>query len=108
MDTEREAADFFEQYGPELSRQVACELLKLAQDETSKHIKKLKSLQTDEERWRYVINNNPEDLIILLDNDQTCITFKDSDAGIYFDYPIGWDDGVIVLLDAIGVKAEQV
>ena len=49
--------------------------------------------------------------MVNLDNDDTFVTILggDSESGyVNFDGYLGWSDGVISLLEAVGIKAESV
>ena len=73
--------------------------------------KEFRKLKTDEERWKFIINNQFKGIKINLDNDDTFGSFEWDDDGDYifqFDDYIGWADGIMTLLDVIGIDAEYV
>lgn len=73
---------------------------------TSEQIKAEWLEMNDIERWRWIINNQDQGLIVQLDNDLTFIIREDDeDFIIYFDGYIGWVNGVEDLLTALKVKA---
>lgn len=67
-----------------------------------------KQLQTDEEKWRWVIDHQSDDIVVYCDNDATWIIDTDFEDYGDFDNCIGWQDGVFKLLDAVGINAEAV
>jgi len=66
-------------------------------------LSKFKKLKTDTQKWRFIIENKKQMPPILLDNDSTKI---DLGRGDYFEFNkyIGYGDGVVNLLKAIGIK----
>lgn len=70
------------------------------------------SLESDVERWKWVIENQDTGIEILLDNDDTFgiingFMVNDDDQYVFaFDHYIGNGSGVFDLLKAIGVKCE--
>ena len=69
------------------------------------------SLKTDEARWKWMSTHSHRGITVCLDNDDTFATFNDDKEGQFvmeFDEYIGWTDGVLSLLKAIGISAEQV
>ena len=71
------------------------------------HIKRLKKFK-GVTFWQYVIDHK-DDLKIILDNDNTIITLLGNDSEDYASAPdyLGNSDGIINLLDAIGIENEQ-
>ena len=71
-------------------------------------------MKSDEERWKWVIANQSNDMIIMCDNDMTWIEFdipdgeEPDDYIVDFDYFIGWADGIFDLLKVVGIKASSV
>ena len=74
-------------------------------------------LQTDKQRWQYLLDNKLEQNLpnVMLDNDCTFVDFKDLEdedtwetPSIMFDQYLGWSDGVFDLLSVIGIKHESV
>lgn len=69
--------------------------------------------ETDIGRWNLVLANKDK-IRLMLDNDLTYAVFdgeKDEygdTLALDFDTYIGWSDGVFLLLDALGIKAEGV
>ena len=64
---------------------------------------------SDKKRWQWVIANQDKGITVLLDNDQTFISFPDEDADcLDFDDYIGNSGGVVTLLEILGVRAEGV
>ena len=74
----------------------------------SKIINQFNKLSNDIEKWEFILAN--KDIITVhLDNDYTFITVDcDSDYTGSFSSYIGWSDGVMDLLDVIGIKYEGV
>ena len=71
---------------------------------------------TDTQRWKALISE-PEsfkNFIVQLDNDDTFLKIKnpknefEEDFYLSFDEFIGWTDGILTLLVAIGIQAEPV
>lgn len=66
---------------------------------------------TSQDQWKWVVENKELIKSLDLDNDSTYVNFKGDKEGEYsvnlIDW-IGWDDGVIYLLKAIGIKGEPV
>jgi hypothetical protein len=91
---------------------------KFLNKETNMTIKELSDqfnkLQNDGEKWKWVLNNQDKDIVVMLDNDYTYAVFtntnteEDDDTILYFDYYIGDSDGILILLEALGIKAEEV
>jgi hypothetical protein len=65
------------------------------------------SLPNDIEKWKYVIENQDDKTIVLLDNDNTLITNEAGDIGRFSQY-IGNSCGIGALLVAVGISAENV
>lgn len=73
--------------------------------------KEFKKFETDELRWKFIIDNQFEGIKIYLDNDDTFGSFEWDDDGEYlfrFDDYIGWSDGIMTLMAVIGIDAECV
>jgi len=76
-----------------------------------KHLDNLKKMKTDKEKWRYIIDLSKEErenLIVMLDNDQTFVVEKGSDDYVYFRDYIGWSIGVQSFLAELGIPYEEV
>ncbi|WP_373031630.1 hypothetical protein [Sulfurovum sp.] len=73
-------------------------------------LKELSKIEGDINKWKWLMENQEAGLIVNLDNDDTFVTDPDSedDFCVDFDGYVGWSDGVISLLEAIGIKAEPV
>tara|TARA_R110000868_G_scaffold48122_2_gene156805 strand:- start:510 stop:749 length:240 start_codon:yes stop_codon:yes gene_type:complete len=74
-------------------------------------LKDFKKLKNDEQRWKFVIENQDKGIIVHCDNDDTFITIEDSDDDDNydsFDNYIGWSDGVFCLLRVMGIRSESV
>lgn len=73
----------------------------------SQHIKRLQKLKSVK-FWQYVIDHK-DDLKVTLDNDDTIITLlnDDSEDCVSAPYYLGNSDGIMNLLDAIGIENEQ-
>lgn len=73
-------------------------------------IEELRACKTDKERWRWLLDNKDSGLIVMLDNDDTFVSDPDDEGAdvVQFDWYIGWSQGVIDLLDVLGIKAEEV
>jgi hypothetical protein len=67
-------------------------------------------LMDDENRWRWVKENQDEDFTLMLDNDDTFIVFGDPEdpESLDFDDYIGWSDGVVQLLNSVGIESQCV
>lgn len=70
--------------------------------------------KTDSERYVFLMaNGNNENMPpLMLDNDDTFISFDDGDDWeedklIQFEQYLGWQDGVFTLLKTIGIKCES-
>lgn len=67
---------------------------------------------TDRQRWEWVIANQALGIVVMLDNDQTFVVTPDEDGewgdSLDFDDYLGWSDGVIAVLELLGVKSESV
>ena len=74
----------------------------------SELLNEFKELKTDEERWRWVIDHQSDDIVVYCDNDATYITIDGEEGYESFDYYIGWAEGVFKLLDAVGINVEAV
>lgn len=66
---------------------------------------------TSQDQWKWIVDN--KDLIsrLDLDNDSTYVLFKcdkEGDYSVSLDDYIGWHDGAVYLLKAIGIKGEPV
>ena len=72
-------------------------------------LKQFKDLETDKEKWLFVIESRSL-LEVVLDNDETFVQAKgDEDSGwIKFDKSVGSMPGIVPLLEAIGVGVEYV
>ena len=73
--------------------------------------KQFKELKTDYEKWAFIIDNKSKGIKIHLYNDRTFGRFEwdeDGDYPFHFDDYIGWADGIMTLLDVIGIDAEYV
>ena len=68
-----------------------------------------KKCKDDKARWEWLIANKPNDLTVLLDNDDTFVTAKDDeDYCVPFNEYIGNSYGVQVLLKALGIPHDGV
>lgn len=74
----------------------------------TKLLDEFKQLQTDEEKWKWVIAHQSDGIIVHCDNDMTYITIDGEEGYEQFDYYIGWAEGVFKLLDVAGINAEAV
>ncbi len=77
----------------------------------SKLIEEFNSLENDKARWGFVLAHKSK-LRLELDNDDTMViddNASDDDENNYgsFDDYVGWSDGVITLLNAIGLDADS-
>ena len=75
-----------------------------------KIINKFNKCKTDVEKWKWIINHQEYNILVMLDNDCTFITVdRENECEIGdFDNFIGWKEGVSDLLHAINVKHEFV
>ena len=70
----------------------------------------------DGERWTYLLENKAQENMpcLMLDNDDTYLRFSDNiidtidGTYVQFDNYAGWDDGLMELLTAIGIKHSAV
>jgi len=66
-------------------------------------------LKTDEEKWKFVLENQDKGITVKLDNDDTFITVEDDDEGYgHFHEYLGCSYGAVALLKALNVKCEYV
>ena len=63
---------------------------------------------TDKDRWQWVMQNQDKGFIVMLDNDDTFIQREDGEQVFTFTEYLGWSEGVVILLDVIGVRCECV
>lgn len=63
---------------------------------------------TDKDRWRWVLQNQDKGFTVMLDNDDTFIQSEDGDTVLTFNEYLGWSEGVVNLLQVIGVRCECV
>jgi len=77
--------------------------------------KEFESLETDVQKWKWIIDNQNKGITIYCDNDDTFACFDEEDEEneynriiLEFDHYIGWSYGVFNLLDAVGIKSECV
>jgi len=78
--------------------------------ETGEIYKKFNSFINDAARWRWLMLNQDKSIIVMCDNDSTYITIDciDDDGYAEFDDHIGCTDGVLNLLDVMGIHASFV
>tara|TARA_R110000772_G_scaffold260261_1_gene378179 strand:- start:359 stop:598 length:240 start_codon:yes stop_codon:yes gene_type:complete len=77
----------------------------------SKLIEDFNKLENDKARWGFVLASKSK-LRLSLDNDDTMViddNASEDDENNYgsFDNYVGWSDGVITLLNAIGLDADS-
>ncbi len=77
----------------------------------SKLIEEFNKLENDKARWGFVLVHKSK-LRLSLDNDDTMViddSASEDDENNYgsFDDYVGWSDGVITLLKAIGLDADS-
>ena len=73
--------------------------------------KQFKKLKTDYEKWAFIIDNKFMGIKIHLYSDNTFGRFEwdeDGDYLFHFDDYIGWEDGIMTLLDVIGIDREDI
>lgn len=74
-------------------------------------INRLKSMDSDLERWKYIADN-ADVFIVQLDNDQTIVVCDGDDreepAYVDMDWFVGASDGVMNLLNTFEINAEFV
>jgi hypothetical protein len=67
--------------------------------------KMFRKLDNDKQRWEWVVRYKDHDFEVVLDTDYTCVAIDDeNDIVEFFDMCIGWNEGLVVLLEEIGVK----
>ena len=70
------------------------------------------ALETDVERWKWLVAHQGMGIILLLDDDFTCVNFPSDDPEEFldadFDGYIGNSDGVFSLLAALGIRVDHV
>jgi len=66
------------------------------------------NLKTDVEKWKWVIDNQHLGFTVMLDNDDTFLSHPENNEIGEFDGYLGWSDGAISLLEALGVESESV
>ena len=63
----------------------------------------------DKKRWDFLKENQHLGLLVNLDNDDTFVTHEDIEDGmLQFNEYIGWSDGILTLLESVGIEAEPV
>ena len=69
-----------------------------------------KLLKNDTARWLFIKENQGKGIMINLDNDDTFGTFEDDENSFIFQFDnyVGWSDGVMELLLAMGIEADCV
>ena len=67
-------------------------------------------LDNDVDRWKLVIAQGEDSgVMVMLDNDDTyVVVIDDEDWSGNFSGYIGWNEGAVALLEAIGVQSEPV
>lgn len=75
-----------------------------------KLFKEFKGLETDKERWAWIIKNHKRGITLRIDVDDTYATFDgmEKEYMLMFDSYLGWSDGVFDLLDCLGVECADV
>ena len=72
-------------------------------------IKNVWNQMEDLQRWQFLQNNQQLGFVVQLDNDGTFVSHPDlEDDLLDFDEFIGWADGIMPLLKALGVQGEPV
>lgn len=78
----------------------------IAKDD-KKYNKNINSLETDEEKWEWILNNKDK-TTIYCDNDDNFAKIKGEDDLLRFDEYIGNSYGIIDLFKALNIKVEFV
>lgn len=66
-------------------------------------------LRNDTDRWSWVLDNADGNYIIYLDNDDTFVVFNEDDTLVgQFDDYIGWNDGLVTLLEILDMNIQCV
>jgi len=89
------------------------EINKIKEMTNNELLKEFDLLTNDVDRWKWIKEHQHTGIIIYLDNDDTCGMLPDPDdeddvLTFQFEDCIGWDEGVLNLLKAYGIKAECV
>lgn len=76
------------------------------------HQEEFYRLNNDVARWKWLQQNPEKYEVVMLDNDDTFVVFgydylDESVTGDIMSY-VGWSDGVLDLLEAMGIEAERV
>lgn len=63
----------------------------------------------DHERWRWIQTHQGEGFVVKLDNDQTFLEDQNVEDVYYdFDDYVGWSEGVVTLMNVMGIECEFV
>ncbi len=74
-----------------------------------KLVQEFKALKTDKERWQWISANQDKGITVWLDNDDTFAQLDNfPDDTLEFNGYVGDSAGVFSLLEAMGIKAENV
>lgn len=73
-------------------------------------LEEFRKIKTDENRWKWLLENQGQGLVVMLDNDYTFVVdSNDYDAdSVGFDEYLGWSDGVVALLRTVGIACDVV
>ena len=63
---------------------------------------------SDLEKWNYLLTVQDSGIIVFLDNDYTFVGFEDYDQTESFNSWVGNSDGVLDLLNILGIRCELV
>lgn len=86
-------------------------MTKLSKQEMADYQSKFESFSSDEDRWKWIKDNQDLNITVYLDNDDTFATFEDDDDGSFllqFDEFLGWSDGLFSLLTMCEIKHKSV
>ncbi len=85
----------------------------------SKLIAQFEQLDNDHEKWQWLVLKQGLGLVVVCDNDVTMLidrhlqdrqdedpTIEETECCAYFEDHIGWSDGVVTLLAAMGIEGE--
>jgi len=80
-------------------------------DDMKELFEKFNNLQSEKEKWAWIVAHQDSGITIKLDNDDTFGVFDDDEGGDYilsFDEYLGRSCGIQTLLEVLEIKAERV
>jgi hypothetical protein len=97
-------------FADEISKAMRAPKLKRIKSFSKKEMRRFHAefskLGNDDARWHWLVEHRHVPFTVYCDNDSTSVQFGDQD--VEFDHYIGWSDGVMILLNAVGIHAECV